>query len=138
MEAPQPRYDAESGLVKCHMSCSFGPRSWQIPAQELDYPSGLEKFKWFARFLLEGKVEPSLTGFVPFLLSSPTTMLKSWAKLQPRTEALLGGLVGAGADNKDALEEAWKNDKNFLFAAYKQWIPQSKQRDLAIIRRPLQ
>lgn len=29
---------------------------WQLPAVEVDYPPGIDRYKHFARFLLEGKV----------------------------------------------------------------------------------
>lgn len=114
----------------CQMACTFGPRAWQVPAQELEYPSGLEKFKWFGRFLLEGKVLTSLQKYVPVLLGSPSSMVKSWAKLQPRTEVLLSELASANVDSKERLQEALKADEKFLFNAYKQWIPKSKYKEL--------
>ena len=135
-ENPPPCYDSEAGVVKCHMTCTFGPRSWQVPAQELEYPAGLDRYKWFARFLLEGKVVPALAKFVPFLLSAPVTMIKTWAKLQPRTEVLLSELVSGKADSKTALEAAWKKDPKFLLAAFKQWIPQSKYGELSLMWPP--
>ncbi|KAK3752383.1 hypothetical protein QZH41_008586, partial [Actinostola sp. cb2023] len=130
-ENPQPRYDDESGIVKCHMTSTFGTRAWQIPTQELEYPSGLERFKWFARFLLEGKVIPALQKYVPFLLGTPMSMIKSWSKLQPRTEVLLSELVSANADSREGLLQAFKADEKFLLNAFKQWIPKSKHKDLA-------
>ena len=36
--------------------------------------------KWFAKFLLEGRVVKGLKKFTPDLLSSPSIMVKSWAK----------------------------------------------------------
>lgn len=118
------------------MTCTFGSRSWQIPSQELDYPAGIDRYKWFARFLLEGKVIPKFAEFVPFLLSAPATMIKTWAKLQPRTEVLLGELVSECADSKKALEAAWKKDPKFLLAAFKQWVPQSKHSELSLMWPP--
>ena len=138
LEDHPPRYDTEAGVVKCHMTCTFGPRSWQVPAQELEYPAGLDKFKWFAKFLLEGKVIPALSKFVPLLLGAPVTMIKSWAKLQPRTEVLLSELVSGSADSKMALMTAWKKDPKFLLAAFKQWIPQSKHAELTLSWPPKQ
>ena len=132
LEDPPPRYDSEAGVVKCHMTCTFGPKSWQVPPQELEYPTGLDRYKWFARFLLDGKVTPEFSKFVPFLLSAPVTMIKSWSKLQPRTEVLLGELVSGGADSKMALKVAWKKDPMFLLAALKQWIPQSRHTELSL------
>ena len=138
LEEHPPRYDSEAGVVKCHMRCTFGPRSWQVPAQELEYPAGLERYKWFAKFLLEGKVVAAFTKFAPFLLSPPVTMIKSWAKLQPRTEILLSELVSGNADSKMALMAAWKKDPKFLLAALKQWIPQSKHAELSLLWPPKQ
>lgn len=136
LQDPAPRYDSEAGLVKCHMTCTFGPRSWQVPAQELEYPTGLDKYKWFGKFLLEGKVVPALSKFVPFLLGAPVTMIKSWAKLQPRTEVLLSELVSGSADNKMALTAAWKKNPKFLLTALKQWIPESKHAELILMWPP--
>lgn len=37
--------------------CLFADRvGWQLPAVEVDYPAGIDRYKHFARFLLEGKV----------------------------------------------------------------------------------
>lgn len=32
---------------------------WQLPAVEMEYPEGLERYKLFSRFLLEGQVGES-------------------------------------------------------------------------------
>ena len=63
-------------------------------------------------------------------------MIKTWAKLQPRTEVLLSELVSGSADSKTALEAAWKKDPSFLLAAFKQWIPQSKHSELNLMWPP--
>lgn len=64
------------------MSGTFGNRAWPISHVELEYPMGIEKMKWFARFLLEGVVIPHLKKFTPDLLSPPATMVKTWAKYE--------------------------------------------------------
>lgn len=120
------------------MTCTFGPRSWEIPAQELDFPAGLERYKWFARFLLEGKVVSCLKPFVPFLLCAPVTMVKSWAKLQPRTDALLRELVSVAADSAATLNAAWKRNSKFLLSAFSQWLPQSKHAELVAAWPPVE
>lgn len=51
-----------------------------MPAVPLPYPVGLDRYKWFARFLLEGQVVPMFKQFIPTLLSTPSTMVKSWAR----------------------------------------------------------
>uniref|UniRef100_A0A0M3HI90 DUF772 domain-containing protein n=1 Tax=Ascaris lumbricoides TaxID=6252 RepID=A0A0M3HI90_ASCLU len=53
----------------------------------------LNVYRHFARFFLEGSVCPQLAEYVSKLLVPPTAMIKSWAKLQRRTEKLLNALV---------------------------------------------
>uniref|UniRef100_A0A803Y7R6 Activating signal cointegrator 1 complex subunit 3 n=1 Tax=Meleagris gallopavo TaxID=9103 RepID=A0A803Y7R6_MELGA len=105
--------------------------SWQLPAVEVDYPEGIDRYKYFARFLLEGKVIEKLGSYSQCLLSSPLIMLKTWSKLQPRTEFLLQALVAENCDNRDALLAAWKKNPKYLLAAYCQWIPEVMQEDIA-------
>lgn len=80
LESPEPSYSSSKGQVVCHMTCTFSRCSWPVPPVELEYPEGLDRYRWFARFLLEGKVVPKLKQFGDDLLSTPVTMIKSWAK----------------------------------------------------------
>jgi len=57
-------------------------------------------------------------------------MIKPWAKLQPRTESLLGALVAAKVDSKTSLANQWKDDANFLLPEYCQWLPQELIREV--------
>lgn len=76
-----PRFDQERGVVVCHREASFGKLMWKIRPVEVEWlPPELELFKWFAQFLLEGKVIDGLKKYEAVLLGAPTTMLKSWAK----------------------------------------------------------
>ncbi|XP_043103602.1 probable ATP-dependent RNA helicase DHX37 [Puntigrus tetrazona] len=124
-ESPAPWYCPLSGRVKCLQQSTFYRVSWKLPAIEVDYPEGLERYKLFAKFFLEGQVYPKIQKFTKCLLSSPSTMLKTWAKLQPRTEALLSALVAEKVDNRTSLEAAWKKDGKCLLSAFCQWIPES-------------
>ncbi|MCJ8735079.1 hypothetical protein PDJAM_G00242710 [Pangasius djambal] len=124
-QSPAPWYCTLSGNVKCQQQSTFFRVGWKLPAIEMDHPEGLERYKLFAKFLLEGQVCPKLQRHSTCLLSSPATMLKTWAKLQPRTENLLGALVSEKVDNRDALHAAWKKNEKFLLSAYCQWVPKS-------------
>ena len=64
----------------CHRSCTFDRVMWPIKPVEVEFPTSLELYKWFARFFLEGKVCSFLQKYENVLLASPSTMLKSWAK----------------------------------------------------------
>lgn len=137
LEDPPPFYCAETGRIKCHRTSTFYRVGWQLPAVIVDYPCGLERYKYFAKFLLEGKVITKLGSYTSILLSSPTTMLKSWAKLQPRTEVLLKALVSEKADNLSSLLAAWKKDPKYLLHAFCQWIPEAVHGDLSKVWPPV-
>ncbi|XP_028271001.1 putative ATP-dependent RNA helicase DHX37 [Parambassis ranga] len=130
-ESPGPWFCSSTGTVRCCRSSTFFRVGWQLPAVEMEYPDGLERYKHFARFLLEGQVCPNLKKHCRHLLSNPSIMLKTWAKLQPRTEALLGPLVSKRVDCRDALLSVWKTDAKFLLSAYCQWLPESLHQEVA-------
>ncbi|XP_075032998.1 putative ATP-dependent RNA helicase DHX37 [Mixophyes fleayi] len=125
LENPAPFYCPDSGNVKCHRPSTFYRVGWQLPAVLVDYPEGLERYKYFAKFLLEGEVIKKLGSYTSILLSSPITMLKTWAKLQPRTEVILKAMVSKKVDNRCALLSAWKNEPKYLLHEFCQWIPES-------------
>ncbi|KAG8224605.1 hypothetical protein J437_LFUL009178 [Ladona fulva] len=110
LEDPPPRYDADSERLMCHVSGTFGRAAWSLPVTEIDYPTGVKRYRWFAVFLLEGDVFPALRTYRESLLSAPTVMIKSWAKIQSRTDILLKALVSKKADSKSKLLEIWKNE----------------------------
>ena len=83
LEEPAPRYDPAKDQIVCHCTATFGPHCWPIPAVEVEFPAGVDRFRWFARALLDGSVCPGLERFVPHLLSKPATMIKAWAKWVP-------------------------------------------------------
>ncbi|XP_067083676.1 probable ATP-dependent RNA helicase DHX37 [Osmerus mordax] len=131
LSSPAPWLCEATGRVRCHCPSTFFRVAWQLPAMEMDYPEGLDRYKLFARFLLEGQVCPKLKRHSAHLLSSPSIMLKTWAKLQPRTEAVLGALASETVDCREALLTAWKNNSQFLLSAYCQWLPEAMHQEVA-------
>ncbi|XP_037600207.1 probable ATP-dependent RNA helicase DHX37 isoform X2 [Cebus imitator] len=125
LEEPAPSYCPARGRVLCHRASVFYRVGWPLPAIEVDFPEGIDRYKHFARFLLEGQVFCKLASYQGCLLSSPSTMLKTWARLQPRTESLLRALVAEKADCRDALLAAWKKNPRYLLAEYCEWLPQA-------------
>ncbi|ERE76014.1 putative ATP-dependent RNA helicase DHX37-like protein [Cricetulus griseus] len=130
LEEPAPSYCPESGRVLCHRASVFYRVGWPLPAIQVDFPEGIDRYKYFARFLLEGQVFCKLVSFKSCLLSSPSTMLKTWARLQPRTESLLKALVAEKADSRDALLAAWKKNPRYLLAEYCEWLPKAMHTDV--------
>ncbi|XP_061623567.1 probable ATP-dependent RNA helicase DHX37 isoform X1 [Phyllopteryx taeniolatus] len=131
LESPAPWFCSSTGSIRCHRSSTFFRVAWQLPAVEMEYPDGLERYKLFAQFILEGQVCPKLKAHRSHLLSNPSIMMKSWAKLQPRTEAVLGALVSQRVDCRDALLSLWKTDSKFLLSAYCLWLPEAMHQDVA-------
>ncbi|XP_064612287.1 probable ATP-dependent RNA helicase DHX37 [Liolophura sinensis] len=137
MDEPLPRYDPVKDQVVCHMTSTYGRCCWAVSATELEYPQGLDRFKWFARALLEGEVIHELKQFVPCLLSVPATMIKPWAKLQPRTETLLKALISEAVDTRQVLTTVWRNKPKYLLSAYLEWLPESQHEMVRKIWPPL-
>ena len=121
----------------CHQASTFGPRGWPLPAISRPHPAGESRFRWFARFFLEGRVCPAVERFVPVLLSNPTVMNKSWANLQPRTNSILRALAAGDAYSKDKLKAAFEKDAAFLKNEYLQWIPEALHAQVEAIWPPL-
>ncbi|XP_077015676.1 putative ATP-dependent RNA helicase DHX37 isoform X2 [Tamandua tetradactyla] len=130
LEEPSPSYCPERGRVLCHRTSVFYRVGWPLPAVQVDFPEGIDYYRHFARFLLEGQVFHPLASYRSCLLSNPSTMLKTWARLQPRTESLLRALVAEKADCRDALLAAWKKNPKYLLAEYCEWLPQAMHTDV--------
>ncbi|XP_074037700.1 putative ATP-dependent RNA helicase kurz [Leptinotarsa decemlineata] len=134
---PEPRYNPHTGKVHCTVNGTFGPQAWPLPNIEIVYPRTVDAFKWFGRFLLEGKIFSRLEKYAEHYLSQPNIMVKSWAKLQPRTEAILRGLMDKDCCTKQALEDVWKKDPQYLLAEFLKWVPESAHNDVSLSWPPL-
>ncbi|XP_002913189.2 probable ATP-dependent RNA helicase DHX37 isoform X2 [Ailuropoda melanoleuca] len=130
LEEPPPAYCPEKGRVLCHRASVFYRVGWPLPAVQVGFPEGIDCYKHFARVLLEGQVFHKLASYRGCLLSSPSTMLKTWARLQPRTESLLRALVAEQANCREALLAAWKKNPKYLLAEYCQWLPEAMHTDV--------
>jgi len=64
-------------------------------------------------------------------------MIKTWAKLQPRTQLLLKELTGRNVDTLDTLLGAWQKDKLYLLAAYQAWLPETLHGEVAALWPPV-
>jgi ATP-dependent RNA helicase DHX37/DHR1 len=64
-------------------------------------------------------------------------MVKTWAKLQPRTQLLLQELKNRNIDNLDTLLAAWQKDKLYLLTAYQAWVPESLHGEVAALWPPV-
>eukprot|EP00816_Leptocylindrus_hargravesii_P011223 CAMPEP_0196823936 /NCGR_PEP_ID=MMETSP1362-20130617/89662_1 /TAXON_ID=163516 /ORGANISM="Leptocylindrus danicus, Strain CCMP1856" /LENGTH=731 /DNA_ID=CAMNT_0042203993 /DNA_START=1 /DNA_END=2193 /DNA_ORIENTATION=+ len=134
LDTPPPTYSRNKDAVMCSVMTQFGESGWVIPPVQVEMFSALndpskkvtssfmvdDSFRWFARFLLEGKVIAGLSNLTSMLNDSPTiiTRRKNVAKVQ----LLVSALRDAGIDSAGALRKHWaENDSKFLYALLKSW-----------------
>jgi ATP-dependent RNA helicase DHX37/DHR1 len=137
LQDPPPFYDPTTGTIMCHQKVSYGRQGWELPVSKMEYPRRLEKFKLFAQFLLEGKVFEKMSRWKEDLLSLPVTMVKPWAKLQPRTQGILKALTENGIQSKEDVEKMWTSNRTFLLKEYLEWIPSESHKNVMISWPPL-
>ncbi|KAL7293415.1 hypothetical protein TKK_0013180 [Trichogramma kaykai] len=144
MPEPEPRYDETSGQVLCHIKGTFGRAALELPLMEVEHPKTMDGIKWFARFLLEGQVFPKLKKYKRkngdnqrVLLTSPSSMTKSWAKLLPRVQYITNSLMSKGIMSRDKLKEEWCKDPTFLLSDYQKWLPESCHSEVELMWPPV-
>ncbi|GMT19418.1 hypothetical protein PFISCL1PPCAC_10715, partial [Pristionchus fissidentatus] len=120
----EPTFDAVQDAVVESVSVSFGPHRWPLPHTLRPVNVNILLYKHFARLLLAGEVLPLLSQWTSSLLAPPGTMLKSWAKLQKRTDLLLNALVEKDIHTRAGLLSVWKDDKSYLLDEYCAWLPE--------------
>ncbi|ENN77660.1 hypothetical protein YQE_05954, partial [Dendroctonus ponderosae] len=134
---PPPFYNEETGTVYCWFKGTFGPQAWPLPPIKMPYPDGIDNFKWFAVFFLQGLPFKKLAKYQNCLKSLPAVMTKSWAKLKPMTQILLNGLLKKRAHSKQSLLDAWEEQPNYLLQEYLEWLPQSAHGEVSLLWPPL-
>lgn len=112
LEDPEPRYEYKEDKIFCHVKATFGRSGWPLPIAEVEMPDSLDKYRHFAKFFLEGLVIEKLVEFKKNLLSTPSTMTKSWSKLVPRTESMMSALANRQVYSRKKLIKELKDNPN--------------------------
>jgi ATP-dependent RNA helicase DHX37/DHR1 len=134
LPTPLPSYDTDKDAILCSVSTKFGSRGWDIPPVQVEMFGALQcpdakksvhflvddSFRWFARFLLEGKVLPELVGLKGMLNDEPSIITRK--KPLKKVALLVSALSSAGVDSAAALRRHWAQvDDKFLFHHLKSW-----------------
>lgn len=142
LPSPVPVYDTEKDAVMCSVTTKFGDNGWEIPSIKAELFDALQapgvkqsshflvddSFRWFARFLFEGKVLPELAALEDMLNDNPTiiTLRTPISKVA----LLVSALSGAGIDSAAALRKHWAEiDNKFLFKHLKSWVKAERVAD---------
>ena len=125
---PEPWY--EEGRVMCRMNGTFGKSSFILPVMTLPHPEDADgmSIRYFARFLLEGRVLPELSKFTEGLPETSSVMFTRTVSFHSeRVKSFYGRLVSGGnIDRMDRLRAALEKDKDFLKPEFKLWVPQDR------------
>lgn len=138
LPSPLPVYDPEKDAVMCSVVTKFGSQGWEIPPVQVEMFSALQSeeakrqsqfllddsFRWFGRFLLEGKVFEELKKLPAMLNDDPAVITR---KVPVSKVALLvSALSNAGVDSAAALSKHWAEvDNKFLFKNVMSWTSPS-------------
>ena len=139
LATPAPRYIKEKDSIQCAVETKFGGHGWEIPPCYVDMYELVQKqsssdqrkqtsavmhddsYRWFARYLLEGKVLPELSGLSSMLNDEPAIITRR--KPMKKVMVFVSTLSDAGVDSASALRKHWaEKDDKFLFKVLKPWV----------------
>eukprot|EP01126_Amoeba_proteus_P052056 TRINITY_DN6259_c0_g1_i3.p1 TRINITY_DN6259_c0_g1~~TRINITY_DN6259_c0_g1_i3.p1 ORF type:complete len:751 (-),score=181.37 TRINITY_DN6259_c0_g1_i3:320-2572(-) len=124
LETPPVHFDPEDETIKCYVTPLFGPYKWELPYHKISIESGLEKYKYFAKFVLDGSVFPFLKKYQAYLKQSPNMIIKQWheGKMIPTVQPLLDFQI----DTKAKMLTRWKKDRSFYLPVLVKWFDESQ------------
>ncbi|KAG7355850.1 ATP-dependent helicase HrpA [Nitzschia inconspicua] len=132
---PCPIYDPDKDAILCSVTTRYGSHGWLVsPVRVVMYDALAapetksthdylpdDSFRWFARYLWEGKVIPELANLAQ--LMNDSTELITRKTPSTKVVSLVGSLRDAGVDSAAALRKHWaQNDEKFLFQCLKCWV----------------
>jgi hypothetical protein len=135
LSTPPPIFDADRDAVLCSVTTKYGSHGWEIPPVKMIMYDVLhcplarsspffhpdDSFRWFARFLWEGKVIKELGDLHQFLNDSPSLITRNAPS--SKVSMLVTSLSRAGVDSAAALRKHWADvDDKFLYKNLKSWI----------------
>ncbi len=136
LDVPVPRYDGHRDSIMCSVTTKYGDHGWILPPIQIRMDDALQQagskhivvddaYRWFARYLLEGKVFEELKGLKDLLNSEPGIITRK--KHESKITALVSALSSNGISSAEALTKHWaKKDSKFLFKNLKSWVKKDK------------
>jgi len=112
LDVPPVRYDGDKDDLICVTAPLYGPLAWELPPQTGPLPDGPDRYKHFARLLLDGKVVPGFASLAPWLNDRPSMLARTWAT--PKVSRLLSQLQLSKVSTRAALDTVWEANPTFL------------------------
>ncbi|CAI5742093.1 unnamed protein product [Hyaloperonospora brassicae] len=116
---PAPFYHKELDEVQCYSKAQYGIHQWSLPAMRIAYPDddaldGLaDKYRWFAKFLLDGQVVTSLLPFSVALKEPSHTLIRK--KFDKKIQLLVAKLQQHHVASRQTLVAKWSTPTGKLF-----------------------
>jgi ATP-dependent RNA helicase DHX37/DHR1 len=138
--SPIPIYDNEQDAIMCSVTTRFGHHGYEIPSirinmyDALQTPQGKknthfmsdDSYRWFARYLLEGKVINEMKQFETMYNDSTSLITRSCP--MKKVSMLVSTLANAGIDNVQSLKKQWSKQPKFMGDIILQhWIKPEKK-----------
>eukprot|EP00095_Tigriopus_kingsejongensis_P006161 maker-scaffold40_size501252-snap-gene-2.13 protein:Tk06161 transcript:maker-scaffold40_size501252-snap-gene-2.13-mRNA-1 annotation:"atp-dependent rna helicase kurz" len=132
---PEPWFDEESGKVMCKMNGTFGLQAWPLPTLSLPYPDTPDggRVKFFAKFLLEGRICEEIKAFSEIMLCRPATFTRSVSFHGENVKNFIQALGSESVTCRDSLKSALGQNPEFLKKEFKAMLPKSKADDVDAI-----
>jgi ATP-dependent RNA helicase DHX37/DHR1 len=138
LDVPVPSYDPYRDKIMCSVTTKYGDQGWILPPiqMNMDEISGKgskhvmadDAYRWFARYLLEGKVFDKLKNLRVMLNEDPSIITRK--KPSSKVAMLVSALSQNNISSAKALIRYWATkDKTFLFKNLKSWVKKENAED---------
>lgn len=128
---PAPRYNEELDRIECFVKATYGIHQWSLPAMKVAYPDHHRldekdtlrgRYRWFAKFLLDGQVIPALQVISSHLKEPSASLVRK--KHDKKIQLLVSALQNAAIASKQDLLVRWqmRGQGTFLQAELRAWI----------------
>lgn len=139
--SPVPMYDPDNDSMMCSVVTKFGNHGWEIPPIRVNMYDALQTadgmknthfmsddtVRWFARYLLEGKVISEMKQLETMYNDSPTLITRSCP--MKKVSLLVSTLGNAGVDNMKSLKKQWYKMRHKFIGdiLLQHWVKQERQ-----------
>ncbi len=144
IEFPTPSYDSDKDAIMCSVVTKYGDQGWLLPpvqvvmsevlrtgTKQSSIALGDDPYRWFARYLLEGKVFEELKDLKTMLNDDPGIITRR--KPLSKVAILVSSLSELGIDSASQLIKHWADeDSKFLFKSLKSWV---KKENVSAVKR---
>ncbi|TMW68158.1 hypothetical protein Poli38472_007830 [Pythium oligandrum] len=134
---PSPSYNSALDQIECFVKVQYGIHKWQLPVVKVAYPEAStlgedekvdasDRYRWFAKYLLDGHVVSGLQAFAHGLKEPSYMLIRK--KFDKKIQLLVARLQTAQVSSRRALVAKWRSgDRVFLKTELGAWYTSEHQ-----------